>query len=121
LTNLFDNALKYGDPNKKILINVFSSIVDGRPHVCIQVSNAPGAAGSPDPEKVFDKYYRAPLAYQKTGSGLGLFLVKKIMPTLNGQLMYKPSDGRVIFEVCLPILYFASRSSLESQALYIRS
>ncbi|MDO9025259.1 7TM-DISM domain-containing protein [Zwartia sp.] len=108
LTNLFDNALKYGDHKQKILVSVFSSMVNGRPHACIQVSNPPGTSGYPDPDRVFDKYYRAPLAYQKTGSGLGLFLVNKIMLTLNGQLVYKPSDDRVVFEVSLPVSTFAS-------------
>ena len=107
LTNLFDNALKYGDEKQNIQVRVHSTQANGQPHVSIQVSNALGRAGRPDPDKVFEKYYRAPLAYQKTGSGLGLFLVKKIMTTLNGQLLYKPTDLGITFEITLPVWYSA--------------
>lgn len=103
MTNLFDNGVKYGDSSQPVRVNVFGSTFQEKPYVTIQVSNAPGTIGYPDPNKVFDKYYRAPLAFQRTGSGLGLFLIKNIMVTLHGQLLYKPSDSAVTFEIMLPI------------------
>lgn len=116
LTNLFDNALKYGDENQNVQVRVHSTQLNGQPHVNIQISNALGRAGRPDPNKVFDKYYRAPLAYQKTGSGLGLFLVKKIMTTLNGRLLYKPTEQGVTFEITLPVSDFAHLRALMNDA-----
>jgi len=42
---------------------------------------------------VFDKYYRAPAARHKIGSGLGLFLVKQWLSALNADISYQTLSG----------------------------
>jgi signal transduction histidine kinase len=46
---------------------------------------------------VFEKYYRSPGAYRKTGSGLGLYLVKSYMHLLGGQVSYAVVDDQAEF------------------------
>lgn len=73
-------------------------IAEGRgAGVAITVANLVGEAGKPDGDKVFDKYYRSPLARGKIGSGLGLYLVKHWVDQLNGRVHYDTStesDGQ---------------------------
>jgi len=66
------------------------------------VSNVIGQAGVPDPEHVFDKYYRAPGAQSKSGSGLGLYLSKHIAQLLGGDLVFVAAARSLYFEVRLP-------------------
>lgn len=97
INNLLDNALKYSPSN---------SLVDVHLHreagtVCLRVSNAVGAAGQPDEARLFSKYYRAPAAHAKSGSGLGLYLSFHLAILLGAKLEYRPHPGRVEMLLCL--------------------
>ncbi len=100
--NLVDNALKYADPAQPITLDFTQSERDGQRGLALVIANAPGPAGLPDPEKVFDKFYRAPGAHRLTGAGLGLFLVRGVSNLLGGNVAYRPSDEHVIFHFWLP-------------------
>lgn len=103
LNNLLDNALKYSEENTTVLL-VASSFDDGdRSGVLISISNKPGLAGIPDPQHVFEKYYRNPAAHCKTGSGLGLYIVNNIIKLLGGWVTCHSSDDLVEFKVWLPV------------------
>jgi signal transduction histidine kinase len=97
MSNLVDNALKYGRQGEPIDIEL---LVDGA-HFCMVVSNAVGSAGLPDPQRVFEKYYRAPQAHAFTGSGLGLHIAAALARLLGGDLRYQPTNERVVFELRL--------------------
>jgi signal transduction histidine kinase len=103
LVNLFDNALKYGAEDEPIKVTLLSETIDDRRYALVQVANAPGNAGIPDPDKVFTKYYREPKAHAKTGSGLGLYLIDNIARAMGGTLSHIPQKGLVVFELRLPI------------------
>ena len=75
----------------------------GRSGVLISVANKPGLAGTPDPQQVFQKYYRNPAAHCKSGSGLGLYLVHNIIKLLGGWVSCHSSDDVVEFKVWLPV------------------
>jgi signal transduction histidine kinase len=97
LSNLVDNALKYGRDGEPVDVELRA---DGA-HLCLLVSNAVGSAGLPDPQRVFEKYYRAPQAHAFTGSGLGLHIAFALTQLLGGDLRYQPLGGRVVFELRL--------------------
>jgi len=99
LANLVDNAIKYGEPDSIIKINVLEA---DRQTVAVRVTNAVGRAGVPDPVHVFDKYYRAAGALSQSGSGLGLYLSKHIAELLGGDLLFQPGKDELWFEVRLP-------------------
>lgn len=109
LGNLLDNALGYSPPGSQIDLQLQSQASDERPGrwVCVRVGNPVGKAGLPDAERVFSKYYRAEGAHQRTGSGLGLYLVKSLLEREGGTISYRPeacpgATALVHFEFCLP-------------------
>ena len=99
MTNLIENALKYSPPDSRVDVSL-SSGEDGR--VTLIVENDAGQAGLPDPEKVFQKYYRSHRAQSQIGSGLGLYLVQGLARLLGGGIAYEPLSNRVRFRLWLP-------------------
>ena len=97
LSNLIDNALKYGRVGELVEVDLFAQ----GPNLCLAVSNAIGYAGAPNPQHVFEKYYRAPQAHAFTGSGLGLHIALALARLMGGELHYQPSVDRVVFELRL--------------------
>lgn len=102
LGNLIDNALKYAEPQSTVYINVNLFEHQGRQGILNSITNASGTAEMPDPQRVFDKYYRGPGAQGKTGSGLGLYLVRSVTELLGGWIRYCPSENEVRFELWIP-------------------
>ena len=104
LSNLLDNACKYAAPNTPIELHCsVVNALSAKPVARWELSNLPGKAGWPDSAQVFDKYYRAPQAQRQSGTGLGLYLVKSLMPTLGGQVVYQPDTTVVRFVLILPL------------------
>jgi signal transduction histidine kinase len=104
LNNLLDNASRYGDAVHPIQVNVAKvSNSEGVAGICLTVSNKTGIASWPDPDRVFQKYYRSPGAQAISGTGLGLFLVASMAKILGGTCTYAPDDTHVRFELWLPI------------------
>lgn len=99
LSNLIDNALKYSPSASEIDVK-WGGTGSG---VWLTVDNKVASAGMPDASKVFTKYYRSPGAHSKTGSGLGLYLVRGLCTQLQGSIAYRPDADIVRFEVCLPV------------------
>ena len=103
LSNLIDNARRYGDADQPIQIAVDAKCNQaGVAGVSITVANKPGLASWPDVGKVFQKYYRSTGAKSISGTGLGLFLVNSICTLLGGTCAYTPDNTHVKFTVWLP-------------------
>ena len=102
LSNLIDNALKYAAPEHPVRIGVRDGQTSAGPGISLQIANVPGSAGMPDATRVFDKYYRSPGAHGKSGSGLGLYLVQRIVMLLGGTIHYRPTANEVVFELWIP-------------------
>ena len=102
IANLIDNALKYSRRDASITLRARPETRNGRNGILFVVSNPPGSAGFPDPAQVFQKYYRAPAAHGKTGSGLGLYICEGFARMLGGELRYGPTDDTVKFELWIP-------------------
>ncbi len=103
IANLIDNALKYSPPETRVDISITAdcrSAVDG---ISIRVTNQAGHHGVPDPERMFDKYYRGEHAGRQSGSGLGLYLVKGIAEQLGAVISYNHANDTVSFTLWLPI------------------
>jgi signal transduction histidine kinase len=105
--NLLDNAHHYSAPDTPVSL-VLQAVPDAETQAVasfeVRVSNVVGKAGWPDPQRVFTKYYRAERAYQSTGSGLGLYLVRSLGRMLGGDVTYEPTPERVVFVVRMPCL-----------------
>lgn len=101
LNNLLENACKYAAPDTPILLHLSTATDLSR--LRLEIANLPGRSGWPEPEKVFDKYYRSPHAQRQAGTGLGLYLVRNLMQTMGGQIDYMPTADRVRFVIELPV------------------
>jgi two-component system sensor histidine kinase MprB len=85
ITNLLDNACKWGAPSGPIEIAVQAGRVEVRDH-------GQGIAEQ-DLPRVFDRFYRAPGARGMPGSGLGLAIVRHFAETHGGSV-HAASDPR---------------------------
>ena len=99
LSNLLDNAFRYSPENSEIVGNITAT--DQRGFVTITLSNrlAPGA--SPDPERLFTRYYRHGSSKHIGGSGLGLSLCDRVITLLGGTINATIDDGNITFHVRL--------------------
>lgn len=96
---LMDNAVKYCDEKGKIAVRLTAD-----KSVRLQVTNDCTASEGFDPEKVFERFYRADKARTPDGSyGLGLSIAKSITELHKGDIQAKILEHRrVQFEVILP-------------------
>lgn len=102
LSNLLDNALAYSASGSEIHYRMGPDPANpsfGQ----FQLRNRPGKPGFPDEQKLFRKYYRAEAAHQRTGSGLGLYLVKQLAILCGGDLRYHRDSDWVVFELTWPL------------------
>jgi signal transduction histidine kinase len=100
LTELLNNACKYTCNGGNILV-----AIDRHPNLAaltIKVKNQATIATEHLP-RIFDQFYRIPGTNRsQQGTGLGLFLVQKLVQKLNGQINVVSSGGWTEFTVELP-------------------
>lgn len=103
LTNLIDNAIKYGGPD--VMVKVMVSSNDRSVFLTIS-DNGPGISET-DRTKVFDRFYRAgnEETRRSKGTGLGLYIVSNLVTQMDGSISLKAAEnGGCIFQVSLPVL-----------------
>ncbi|HVZ97648.1 MAG TPA: ATP-binding protein [Chitinophagaceae bacterium] len=97
VNNLLDNAIKYSGKEDLVLVKVFET---GKEIHLQVIDEGPGVAPK-DRERVFDKYYRGGSDKIK-GTGLGLYLTRKIVQAHHGVIKMKNNSSRgSIFEIIL--------------------
>jgi signal transduction histidine kinase len=101
LANLLDNATKYSQPGSRILLELYDdqSVNEIASRFILRVSNAVGENDAPDPDSLFSRYYRGPYAHDKSGTGLGLYLVKSLCKILEGSIRFESDENKVTFTV----------------------
>jgi two-component system, sensor histidine kinase and response regulator len=91
LDNLLSNALKYSPPNKNIYLHIQNH---GHSVRCIVRDEGPGLSED-DHKKLFGKFAR--LSATPTGgehsTGLGLFIVKKLVEVMQGKIWCESTPG----------------------------
>lgn len=97
VNNLLDNAFKYSGKEDLVLLKMFQS--KKLTHVQV-IDEGPGIPNS-EKEKIFEKYYRRSHELAK-GTGLGLYLAKKIAKVHNGDIIVSDNLSRgCVFEIVL--------------------
>lgn len=102
LSNLIENGLKYSPTSCKLRIVARPFTADHHPHIRITISNPVQQDLAPDPQSVFQRFYRHPLAQKTRGSGLGLYICKELCTLLGGQIEYQYINNEAIFVIELP-------------------
>ncbi|MCR4961070.1 MAG: HAMP domain-containing histidine kinase [Lachnospiraceae bacterium] len=96
LQNIFENAVKYGD-GKEISVSFF----DEEDCKLVTVSNTGCTLPEEEIEHIFDSFYRGSNAGSKPGSGLGLFICRKLMLKMKGEIFAtKDGDEMKVTLVC---------------------
>lgn len=114
VSNLLDNAIYYTREGK---ITVFYGLIDD--YLEINIKDTGLGLSKKDKERIFQKFSRGENAtdLRPDGSGLGLFIAKKIVESNDGEMSYF-SQGRnqgSIFSFTLPIYKNQKRESGEKR------
>ena len=101
--NLLDNAIKYGSTQPEVQVEV---TVNGRGRIVTRITDN-GAGVDPElKQKIFRIFFRSgeELTRRQTGTGLGLYIVRTLVHTLNGRIRVQDRSDQPgsIFEVELP-------------------
>ncbi len=102
LDNLIENAVKYGQQAR---VRLF---IDARDAVAEVGDNGPGLPDE-ELERVFQPFYRAPVARAsgKQGSGLGLAVCRSIARAHGGEVQLTRGQRGLVAQVRLPLAYGA--------------
>ncbi len=103
LTNLIDNAIKYGDENN--VINLKSEIITGN-KIKITVTNKGKGIPQDSIPKIFERFYRVDSSRNRGngGVGLGLSVVKAIVNWHNGEIFVNSIPGDLTeFYIIMPV------------------
>ncbi len=94
LHNIVDNAVKYGDASKPVVVRIGA---DG-----VRVTNQ-GVIPAEHLPRIFDRFYRVdPSRSRQPGHGLGLSIAKTIVKTHGGRIDVTSADGETTFRLVLP-------------------
>jgi len=98
VNNLLDNAIKYSGKEDIVLLKMFATGEELHLQV---IDEGPGISDI-DREKIFEKYYRGSKRQTK-GTGLGLYLTKKIVQTHNGTIRIEKNTAKkgTTFEIII--------------------
>ncbi len=91
ILNLLDNAAKHTRPGETITVSETETGSD----ITISISDQGCGIPKADQEKIFNKFYRGKDDAEKTrGSGLGLFIARKIIEAHNGTIRVESEPGK---------------------------
>ena len=99
LCNLLDNAVKYTPPGGAVRVEVRSYELFAA--VCV-IDTGPGIPES-EQAQIFERFHRAPEAYQQAGVGIGLYLTRQIAASQGGYVRVNSAPGKgSTFSLYLP-------------------
>lgn len=89
--NLLSNAIKYSRPGGKILF----SLVRNKDELLLTVKDQGYGIPADQKDRIFGKFFRAAnaLTLETNGSGLGLYMAKKIAQSQGGDIWFKSREG----------------------------
>ena len=98
ISNLIDNAIKYGGNQIEININLVLNAIE------ITVVDDGNGIEKNQKEKIFDKFYRVPKGntHDVKGFGIGLYYCKKIIEKHEGTIGLISDKSKTIFKISIP-------------------
>lgn len=98
ISNLVDNAIKYGGENIELNVNsVLNTTV-------ISIADDGHGIEKNQHERIFDKFYRVPKGnrHDVKGFGIGLYYTKKIIEKHGGTIGLTSQKGTTVFKINIP-------------------
>jgi two-component system phosphate regulon sensor histidine kinase PhoR len=110
LSNLIDNSLKYASEGTRLAIALNSRQVSGKNWVELSIQDQGQGIADSDLPNVFDPFYRGTrhVASSKSGSGLGLALVKRHVEAHGGKVNVNSVSGE---GTCFVLFFPAAEGS----------
>ena len=98
ISNLVDNAIKYGGDSIEINLNSVLNVTE------ISVADNGKGIDKSQQERIFDKFYRVPKGntHDVKGFGIGLYYSQKIIGKHNGSINVSSSFDNTIFKLQIP-------------------
>ncbi|WP_026775434.1 sensor histidine kinase KdpD [Polaribacter sp. Hel_I_88] len=98
ISNLIDNAIKYGGNSIEININSILKSTE------ITIADDGNGIERNQQEKIFDKFYRVPKGntHDVKGFGIGLYYCKKIIDKHAGNITLNSDKKQTIFKITMP-------------------
>ncbi len=90
VTNLINNAYKYGKQNGNIFVNLKST----KNEIILLVEDNGIGIKEEDQKKIFDRFYQVDSSHSEEGSGLGLSMVSEIVQFHNGKIKVESELGK---------------------------
>ncbi len=96
--NILDNAVKYSPAGSTVTLSL------ARQEMYSRLDITDEGSGIPEREqpKIFQRFYRGENAAAEEGSGIGLYLTRKILTDEGGYIKVKSTDGGSTFSIYLP-------------------
>ncbi|MCP4313038.1 MAG: response regulator [Bacteroidetes bacterium] len=96
LYNLIDNALRHTTTRDEIIVSV--SVAKDTDKVILEVKDTGTGIPEEEQDKIFDKFYQAETVANETsvsmGSGIGLYICRKIIELHDGEIKVKSEAGQ---------------------------
>ena len=98
ISNLVDNAIKYGGENIELNINTVLN------NTIITAADDGKGIEKNQQERIFDKFYRVPKGnrHDVKGFGIGLYYTKKIVEKHGGTVSLTSQAGNTVFNINIP-------------------
>jgi signal transduction histidine kinase len=92
ITNLLSNAFKYSSPDSIVRVTVAT----GTDRALVAVRNDGEGIALEDQPHVFDRFFRTETGLRREvgGVGLGLFICKRLVEVMGGEIAVESSPGR---------------------------
>lgn len=93
ITNLLENADKYGSHNEKIIVRLYEKPEE----IVLSVEDKGIGISEEDQKKIWERFYRTEAAREynmSAGMGLGLFMVREIAKLHHGSMSVKSEPGK---------------------------
>lgn len=94
IQNLISNGIKYSTGNM-----IFSVLKENRAVLHISSSTS----GTVDAEKIFDKFYRADNSRNSEGAGLGLYICRKFIEDMSGEISACSEENMLMIKIGLEL------------------
>ena len=104
LLNLISNAYKYSPPFSTIFVRLHTLQGSNKNSIVFEVENSLGKVEPPDPDQIFQRYYRSESAKKFAGTGLGLWLSQTLAQQIDSCIGMKITEQKnIVFFFSLEI------------------
>ncbi len=98
--NILDNAVKFADDGGALSVNIGKN---NNGMLFVKIGNSGTIISESDCEKIFNKFYQADKTHAKSGNGIGLSIVKRIVELHKGAISVARENDMTVFTVTLPL------------------